>query len=196
MSDSIKIDQYITKFLPVYIFDSDETILHQDTIYTVTWTDNKILYISYYILFTLNGEISKCPCVYSSIHKYDVEWITVSLDLETKNINWIYYFQHGSEGKHIFPDDIEYFNDTYRPIVYVALNSHASYHKSGVIFRCLGLANDRANGQGEFWKPSITKDIEYMPEPEKTSKLKSKWFKNVPKFDYPWYKRYFCICWK
>lgn len=190
----VNYDYFVKKFLPVFIFDSNEKIPHEEIIFYTHWENNGKNYISYYIMFPLNGEISKCPCIISSIHKHDVEWVTVCFSSD--RIEWIYFFAHGSQGQYVYSDDIHYYRQTNRPIVYVALNSHALYPRPGTKIRCIGLANDNADGNGKVWLPETTKNIQFMPEPERTKKLKSKWYKNVPKRNYPWYKKFFCICWK
>lgn len=174
------------KLCPIYNFHPHERIPHDDNIYTVTWEDDTYGYISYYSLWDLNGEISACPSVYSSVHDKDVETVAYCYDKITQEVKYVYLFAHGSQGTRI--------ENPHLPLqVYTALNSHAAYYTPGLKVRCICLANDRCSNEGFTWKPHLILKEKDMPLWAQQW-IPGSGYKEIPSRTFNWFQRLFCIC--
>ena len=114
------------------------------------------LFISYGFFFGFNGA---AKMLYNLIqiedHFADLEHITIKFEknlqgeYELKNI----YFAAHNGGQLVEGKQLNKVMNGKRPIVYTAINSHASYIKSGVYFRIGGYGNDVTSGKGIVWDP-------------------------------------------
>lgn len=198
----------VRKFLPVYIFHREEKIPRDDVIYFEQWESSNDKFISYYIVYAHNGEISTCPMIYSSRfglfnrgysneNNPDIAQVTVCYSEETSGpiIKYVYYFAHGSQGSRVITP--EFYNNTTRIKVHVALGSHASYPHGDTRVRCFGFANDRimdVRSGGHLWVPNRIAHATTMPLLAYNSVINSRWYKNIPIEEwYPEWKRYFCV---
>ncbi len=86
------------------------------------------LEIQYWIFYPYNG-----PMWGFGEHEGDWEHITVRLNGQCGSIKKIYYAAHGSEGKWYYPYQIQFVGN--HPVVYSAINSHASYPYTGKTHR-------------------------------------------------------------
>lgn len=90
-----------------------------------------------------------------SAHEADMEHITVRVKEDFVTIEKVYYAAHDGEGKWYFPSSDN--NTGYsvtsagRPVVYSALDSHASYPTAGVIDRGIYLPSDKTGNGGLVW---------------------------------------------
>lgn len=84
-------------------------------------------------------------------HDADYEHVTYEVDDATGRIERIYFAAHGAgDGRWVRYEGAE--KNGLRPVVYVAVGSHASYPRTGVYLRFGGAANDRCN-RGPLWDP-------------------------------------------
>ena len=77
-------------------------------------------------------------------HSADIETVCFELDKGSNRLLRAYYFQHG-DGEWIDADQLEY--EDGHPVVYVALNSHASYPHAGQYARYKVLMDKCAQGK-------------------------------------------------
>ena len=105
--------------------------------------------IQYWFLYAFNGPQMKCL----GAHEGDFEHISIIYD--TYSITHAYYSAHSHEGTWKPVSEISFINGTH-PIVYSALNSHASYESPGVKKRktTFGIINDHCADGGEVWTPT------------------------------------------
>jgi hypothetical protein len=110
--------------------------------------------IQYIFFFAYNSDMLKT--VAESAHEADFEHITVRIEGDLGSIHKIYYSAHDAEGKWY---DIESragafdgyeLSNSGRPIVYCAINSHASYPWSGIWSRN-NLPDDETGDNGIEW---------------------------------------------
>jgi hypothetical protein len=109
--------------------------------------------IQYIFFYAYNGDLlTGTP---DSAHEADMEHITVRVKGDFSSIEKVYYAAHDEEGKWYFPlsDNITGYPVTSdgRPVVYSALDSHASYPAAGVIDRGLYLPSDKTGEGGLSW---------------------------------------------
>jgi hypothetical protein len=111
-------------------------------------------------------------------HEKDIERIRVLYDLNTEKPKFIYLSAHAQEGRWIPIRDFESTIDGL-PVIYVALKSHAFYHKPGTRWRIFGLANDHCSNKGRYIRPECIEDgnLEFNVD-------------NTEIFD-PWFYRFF-----
>ena len=133
------------------------SFISKSPVYTYVHTKENITSL-YYWLFYPNQTpymISLCskPFYLGGQHTADIETIRLDYDVNKKTIIKAYYYRHGK------PISLEYNEITKlnnRPVVYISLISHASYHLNGVNIRWLGLLNDYTVpiNEGTVWKPN------------------------------------------
>lgn len=87
-----------------------------------------------------------------SPHDYDVEYVTVRVNLDTQQLHKVYLSSHGG-GSWISPNNMEIFEGSH-PVAYVASQSHALYHRPGVVERMLNFGSDYTD-KGYFWDASV-----------------------------------------
>lgn len=115
--------------------------LNEAPLYVKTFDLNASFYITYMFFYAYNG-----PALVFDKFKYekyshyaDVERITLKIDKESQAVKEVYFSQH-SGGHWLSSKDVEF--EGYRPVVYSALNSHASYSKPGRTARFWGVVGD------------------------------------------------------
>ena len=127
--------------------------------------DSNVKHISYSFFYSFNGPAKLLfDLIKIEDHFCDCEHITVTVEPINKNnnlndinnykIKQVYYAAH-SGGTIIFPDKLKTIdNNSFNPIVYTALGSHASYIDTGIYFRISGFGNDITE-EGFEWFPEI-----------------------------------------
>ncbi len=106
--------------------------------------------IQYIFFYAYNGDL--LTGTLDSAHEADMEHITVRLNNNYSSVEKIYYAAHDGEGKWYLPStpgDLLLTSDG-RPVVYSALDSHASYPAAGEIDRGY-LPSDRTSEGGFSW---------------------------------------------
>jgi len=118
------------------------------------------LYINYLLFYCVNPPLHLFFCVPVGFHYADIE--NVQVHLVKKGDNWelnrVYFSKH-SGGNWVDKKNVEFLDG--RPVVYVAQNSHASYEKSGTVFRFGGCVLEYV-AKGLFWRPE--KHVLISPE--------------------------------
>lgn len=118
--------------------------------------------ISYAFYYQTNGAIGFGNKYFPEsealgFHDKDIERIRVLYDCQTEKPMFIYLSAHAQEGRWIPIDQFESTIDGL-PVVYVALKSHAFYHKPGTRWRIFGLANDHCSHLGKYIRPIYIED--------------------------------------
>jgi hypothetical protein len=115
---------------------------------------NKTL-LTYTIFYAYNGSKNVLFFSKAGEHYGDLEHVTVEIDNDTLKINRMYFGAHTTkEGKWADVNKLTFENG--RPVVFIAINSHAMYYKNGTIIRLYGLGNDETN-YGIKYDPPIEK---------------------------------------
>ncbi len=112
-------------------------------------------WLAYLFFYPYNGAMTP---LFDSSHEGDWEHIRVEVDKQGSKVDRIYMAAHDAEGKWfrrystVAPNKVGYrlFNQTTHPIVYSALNSHATYATAGGIDR-KSLPDDHT-GRGLEWQ--------------------------------------------
>ena len=159
-NDIIKPENYNQPNLSfLYTGPLSNTLVKSSPVYTYTHTKGNIISLYYWLFYPNQNPYSLDLCgkpfYLGGQHTADIETVQFDYNLDTKKIETAYYYRHGTPTELKF-DDIEWKNN--RPVVYVSLHSHASYHLNGVNFRFLGLLNDYTVPilEGQLWKPDST----------------------------------------
>jgi hypothetical protein len=102
------------------------------------------VYINYAHMYAYNGASRICQCkkISAGAHYADLEHITVMVTVDERGrhaLTKLYTSRH-SGGVWLTPDDLLY--EKSRPILFSALNSHATYHLPGRHKRFWGLVSD------------------------------------------------------
>lgn len=120
---------------------------YEDTpLYYYVREDVDKLYIYFFLFFGYNGSYNILNIMNVGEHYNDIEHFTYEIDKKTKSLERIFFSAHGSdEGIWEKKEDIEYDEESKRPIVYCAKFGHGFYPKRGCIVRLLGFANDLTN---------------------------------------------------
>ena len=111
--------------------------------------------IQYIFFYAYNGDMLKTKV--ESAHEADMEHITVRVKKDLKTVYQIYYAAHDGEGKWYSRQSSIGTSDGYsttndgRPIVYSAVNSHASYPWVGKQSRGIELPDDITIDGGVGW---------------------------------------------
>jgi hypothetical protein len=111
--------------------------------------------IQYIFFYAYNGDLLPTPA--ESAHEADFEHITVRVSADLKTIEKIYYAAHDDEGKWYYLSNGTGTDDGYtltadgRPVVYSAVDSHASYPRAGQFDRGLSLPADETGEGGPVW---------------------------------------------
>jgi hypothetical protein len=111
--------------------------------------------IQYIFFYAYNGDLLKTSA--ESAHEADMEHITVRVRKDQNTIDRIYYAAHDAEGKWYGQQTGQGIQDGYivtsdgRPVVYSAVNSHASYPWAGTKDRGTGLPSDQTGDGGPQW---------------------------------------------
>lgn len=130
-----------------------ERDLSKDPIYSYVLEKDSEIHIFYVFLYPYNSSKNIAGIRKVGAHFGDLEHMTVVLDKTTKNIKEIFYSAHGNEeGRWVKKEDAPFEGD--RPIGYIAMGSHATYPKTGVVFRYYGFANDLVE-KGIKWDPQV-----------------------------------------
>lgn len=85
--------------------------------------------IQYIFFYAYNGDLGGL----GGSHEGDWEHVTMRIGADQDTIQAIYFAAHNSEGRWYFPGEFEM--EDGRPVVYSALDSHASYPDEGVHLR-------------------------------------------------------------
>lgn len=121
-------------------------------IYAIKRTINNLIYITYIVLFTYNGDYKILNIKSAGSHPGDIEHITLEID-QNEKLKRIFYAAHGNlDGRIVNESEIEYENG--KIVAYCALNGHGFYPHSGYAFRIGGLANDYL-AKGLKWEPKV-----------------------------------------
>jgi hypothetical protein len=111
--------------------------------------------IQYVFFYAYNGDLLKTSA--ETAHEADMEHITVRVGKDHNTIDQIYYAAHDAEGKWYGRQTAPGMQDGYsvnaegRPVVYSAVNSHASYPWAGAKVRGNGLPDDVTGDGGSEW---------------------------------------------
>ena len=111
--------------------------------------------VQYIFFYAYNGDLLKTQL--ETAHEADMEHITVRVNKDLNTIYQIYYAAHDDEGKWYSRQTGSGVKDGYsvtddgRPIVYSAINSHASYPWAGQQIRGKGLPDDATSDGGLEW---------------------------------------------
>ncbi len=111
--------------------------------------------VQYIFFYGYNGNLLGGPL--QTAHEADLEHVTVRVKADLKTIDKIYYAAHDGEGKWYTRQAAAGVNDGYaltadsRPVVYSAVNSHASYPWAGKWERGTLLPDDNTDGKGPVW---------------------------------------------
>ena len=111
--------------------------------------------VQYIFFYAYNGDLLKTKV--ESAHEADMEHITVRVNKDLNTIYQIYYAAHDGEGKWYGSQTSIGIQDGYRvtndgrPIVYSAINSHASYPWAGRQYRGTELPDDATSDGGIEW---------------------------------------------
>lgn len=128
------------------------------------------IYITYVYFYPYNSASKVLGLAETGEHLADIEHITIELD-RYNNPRRYYYASHGKkEGTWYQPSEIEFEND--RPVIYVALGTHASYNKPAIFPRFFGATKDETE-KGYRWEPDY--NIVYYPNDPNFSSNNS-WF--------------------
>ena len=129
--------------------------------------------ISYGIIYGYNGPKKVLGCIPVGAHYGDVEHVTVEINKITHTINRVFFAAHTStEGRWVDAKDLEIDELTGRPVVYIAVNSHACYPRAGRVIRFCGFGNDNT-AKGPCWKPSVVEG--FGPKDEGFDPVKHGW---------------------
>ncbi len=116
--------------------------------------DERLIRISYMMIYAYNGAKKVMGFVPVGFHWGDVEHVTIEVDIEKQSITKMFFGAHTTlEGRWVDAKDLE-FEDTH-PVVYIAVNSHATYPKEGIIVRFGCFGNDETNSHGKRWVPKV-----------------------------------------
>ena len=108
-------------------------------------------YIHYIFFYSYNAPFLILGLFNIGAHDADIERVTLEVDPDTLKVERIFFGAHGQgNGRWIDWDKAEKYENTNRPIVYVARGSHACYPEEGYYIRFAGAANDRCN-KGYSW---------------------------------------------
>lgn len=133
--------------------DDEETA---STTITITNTSHLVvLDLVYYVAYGNNGPQFRCCCIHACSHSSDIEHVVVRVrgDLHTGalTILQVYYNCHErNDGQ--WKAKFETSPATQRPVVYVALYSHAHYPTHGTWWWLCGLIRDPCSA-GFRWEP-------------------------------------------
>ena len=172
-----------------------------DSVYcAVTKIDENHAMLQYFFLYPDNKGYH---C--AGFHWGDVERLTLVVDRLHIRILRAFYAAHSNvQGQWVDPKNIEYSN--YRPIVYVAGGSNASYPKQGCYPRICCLFNDvvRSTNLSDVWEPTTVQLISEDATPWITWKGKigtaslpgrhNYWRKEPFNGKITWWQRLFCCC--
>lgn len=125
--------------IPVYVYVPPERV-------------NGKRYIHYIFFYAFNDSF---PVFFNAFpmgaHDADIEHITLEVDATNLEIERVFYGAHGQgDGKWVRWSKVEKWQNTERPVVYIAKGSHACYPKPGYFVRFAGAANDSCN-RGTLW---------------------------------------------
>jgi hypothetical protein len=125
--------------------------------------------VQYIFFYAYNGDLLTGPL--NSSHEADIEHVTVRVENDLKTITKIYFAAHDNEGKWYQiqpPSQNSYTGYSLtpdgRPIVFSALNSHASYPWAGKWARGRGMPDDQTSDTDTFW--DCQKSVKNLGEKE------------------------------
>lgn len=129
-------------------------------IHEITRKNRKMLRLSYWYFFAENPALNLCcvppnhrSCCAGGYHKADLEHCAIYLDSNTLEPIEMYFATHG-RFTGLWRDWKTLEMENNRPVVYLAVNSHASYPSEGQWWRlCCVFANDFASKSGQRWDP-------------------------------------------
>jgi len=113
----------------------------------------KKIFIYFFLFFAYNGSYNILNIANVGHHYNDIEHFTYQIDMNTGNLESIFFSAHGSdEGMWRNENEIEFIienknlvKNRKRPVLYCAKNGHGFYYRPGCIFRFFGFANDLTN---------------------------------------------------
>jgi hypothetical protein len=114
--------------------------------------------IQFIFFYAYNGDLLVTPL--ETAHEADVEHITVRVEQDMNTINQVFYAAHDGAGRWYdrqtagYPDGFQV-TAAGRPVVYSAVNSHASYPKAGRVDRGIELPDDETGDGGLEWNCSL-----------------------------------------
>ena len=166
--------------------------------YIRKYPNNPNTYISLALFYIYNGPYNILNIEKSGYHYGDLEHITFEYD-PSNTLKRVYFGAHGDgDGKWIDYKDLEMENGFLN--VYIAVNGHGFYYKSGTYFRTYGLANDETDSKGLTFIPQIFVSLDNEDRSKNglayfcgllgdeigTSSFITKgWFKNIDKQENP-----------
>lgn len=131
-------DQLLSTLIPDLQKMSTENNMDQPT-YVSVYERGDDIYINYFLFYSLNPEplcLLGCKCC-CGFHLADIEHIQVHL--KNRELERVYYSKH-SGGNWVDKKDL--LLEDGKPVVYVALNTHACYERPGLHLRIAGLVPD------------------------------------------------------
>jgi len=108
---------------------------------------NSEFIISYTFLYAFNEPYRVLRFWEVGAHDCDIEHVTMRIDRDTRELTHVFFSAHGSaDGLWLDASSVSRVGS--RPLVYVAVGSHATYPSAGTYVRIFGLANDVTSADG------------------------------------------------
>lgn len=131
-------------------------------------TPGRFWELRYAFLSANNGPETVLGFIPIGAHRGDIEHVTVRVAADERTVFDVFYGTHTvSEGRYFHPHDLDFVDGTH-PVVYSAVNSHASYPYCGTIrrrgFLRLIFPHDHTDDSGRVWRPRTVVSVD-SPDP-------------------------------
>lgn len=121
--------------IPLYLFTNN-----------IVFNGNEFIDLMYCVMFGYNEAPKSIFTGDSENHIYDLEWVTVRINLSNNSFDSAYFSAHGGGGW--YDKSTVTFKDGH-PVSFVSIGSHAMWPTGGKHIRMLGFGNDMCSSKPE-----------------------------------------------
>lgn len=127
------------------------------------FTRDDLVRIKYAVFYPYNGPTKVLGLVKAGAHQSDLENVIIDFEQSSGRPTRVYLSAHRGGKWHPWHEMTFYgkLNDdnAWRPIVYVARNSHAMYHTAGCVPRIGFTVWDKCDGRGYLWQVAKVQEV-------------------------------------